>query len=142
MDNLFNTQVQMALAPIDANGGAVTPLAIDTLGFNALSILILVGNLAADMTALKLQECETSAGSYTDVTGGAFVAFPLAATGDGKIWRFNVKLAGARKRFYKVAGTAGAGASLIGMVAILGRANNLVPNTAAGSGCFEAPVNL
>lgn len=113
--------------PIDATGSTVTALALDSAFLNAgykdLCIVIQIGNIAADSTALKLQECDTSAGSYTDVTGGAFttVPLPLGTGGDNGIWLMFVDLTGNHKRYFKVVFTAGSGATLAAGLAIFGR---------------------
>lgn len=146
MHTLQNAYVVQAFRPIDANGTTVTALAMDSgaapAGYNELTVIIVTGNVAADMTALKLQHCDTSGGSYTDVTGGHFGAttpLPLGTGGDNGTWMLNVTLTGAHKRYFKVVATAGAGATLIAGIGIFTRPN-VAPSTAAERGLTDGNI--
>ena len=84
------------------------------------------------MTALKLTECETSGGSYTDITGATFsggldtdgttLALP-SATDDDQIPKFEVNM-DKRMRFIKVVATFGDG-TVGGYVAAVARLSEL-----------------
>lgn len=146
MHTLQNAYFAQCWRPIDATGVTVTALALDSAqapaGFSELCIIIQTGNVAADMTALKLQHCETSGGVYTDVTGGNFGAttpLPLASGGDNGLWAIFVTLSGAGKRFYKVVATGGAGATLIAGLAIFTRAG-VAPDTMALRGLVDGTI--
>jgi hypothetical protein len=144
--SLQNALFVQAFRPIDANGTTVTALAMDSgaapAGYNELTVIVGTGNVAADMTALKLQHCDTSGGSYADVTGGNFGAttpLPLNSGGDNGLWACFVTLTGSGKRYYKVVATAGAAATLIFGLGIFTRAN-VAPNTATLRGLVDNAV--
>lgn len=135
MNTLDNIKFAKTLAPISANGGAYTCTAVDTLGFNHAHVVIMVGVIGADATGVKVTECETSGGSYSDITGATFTL--TTATSAGTIHVCSIKLQ-KRMRYLKLAATAGAGATLLGSVILLSRANQ-TPNTNAERG-VEATV--
>lgn len=146
MHTLQNAFYAQLWRPIDANGVTVTAIAVDMAqapaGFNEITFVIQTGNVAADMTALKVQHCDTSGGSYTDVTGanfGATTPLPLGTGGDNGIWVCNITHTGAGKRFYKVVATGGAAATLIAGLAILTRPN-VAPDTAALRGLVDGTI--
>jgi hypothetical protein len=149
MHTLQNAYFAQAFRPLDANGVTVTALAMDSgaapAGYNELTVLILTGNVAGDMTALKLQHADTSAGSpvaYADVTGGNFGAttpLPLGTGGDNGIWACMVTLTGNGKRYYKVVATAAAQITLIAGVGIFTRPN-VAPDTATLRGLVDGSI--
>ena len=104
-------------AIIDNNTATAT--AIDTKGARYAEIVVIQGATDIAMTALKLQECETSGGTYADITGATFnagldtdgtaLALP-SATDDNQIAVFQVNL-DKRMRFIKVVATFGDGTS-------------------------------
>ena len=78
-------------------------------------------------TVFKLTECDTSGGSYTDITGavgsGSTGNTRLPQTGDaGKVIKFFVPLGGSRLRFIKPEITTGA-TTIVGINVDLYRAN-------------------
>ena len=93
------------------------------------------------MTALKMQESDTSGSGHADITGlvygtssniaGSTSALP-SATDDNKTFLFEIDLKG-RKRYLDLVATAGDGAAgtFMAAVAVLGRAEDLT-DTAAG----------
>ena len=114
----------LTLAPADLSGVSgtlITPL--DTTKGTQAAFIVLIGNLAADASALKVQESDSGSGSWTDVTGGAWTA-PLAASGDNKVYVWlGDKVNGAwTKRYLQVLATGGAGATLLGCAGIVGTA--------------------
>ncbi len=110
---------------------SATATAIDTRGFDYLTVICQLGATDIAMTALKLQNCATSGGTYVDVTGatfsggtgayGATLALP-SATDDTQTCVFQIDLRG-RDPFYKVVATFGDGAvgGFIAAVAVLTR---------------------
>jgi hypothetical protein len=106
--------------PLDINGVANTGTAFDTAilgGLGEAACIVTFGNVAADTTALKIEESDDNS-SWGDVTSGAFsgTALPTAAAGDNKLWLFHLELGGARKRYLRVSCTPGAAATLYGAV--------------------------
>ena len=96
----------IAISPLLVDNTTATAIAIDTMGFNYALIQFIFGAGANSVTVLKLQECETSGGSYADITGSAFTGADLpSATDDNQIWNWNVKLGNGRMRFIKVVAT-------------------------------------
>ncbi len=129
------------------NGAGAAALVIDTLGFQYLEIWMMLGALAADMTALKLQESDVKASATTltsgvDISGTVFVtdtndaggatAYPTTASDANKIYKWEIDLRG-RKRYILLVATAGAGATYIAALAELSRGAQ-VPTLAADKG--------
>ena len=129
---LQNVKFHKFLAPIDANGVTVTDLEVDTLGWHYLVIHIIAGNVAADMTALTVNESDTAA-----QTGDVIVTFTAltAAAGDGDMVACFIDLR-KRKRYISIVGTAGAGATLISIVGMLYNGDQ-APDTATERGLVE-----
>lgn len=101
---------------------------IDTLGFDEVAVDIWLDTAASTsnvLTVLKLSECDTSNGSYSDIdalTGGTGFTIPTAAnTSIAEIYRLNVDCRG-KKRWLKPTVTAGNAALIMGVTATLGRA--------------------
>lgn len=99
------------------DNASLTTNVIDTLGFDRLEIIVLIGALDIAMTALKLQESDVAASS-TALTGGADITgtvggtdFTLPiATDDNKILVFDINLVNqARKRYLDMVATGGDG---------------------------------
>lgn len=150
MLNIQNMKPILSLPPVDINGTTATITEIDTrpIGtsgvppvgpFHYMTIIFSLGNIAANMTTLKLQGGDVT-GALSDITSGAHTA-PLAATGDNQMWIWNVDLRKNGYRFYNVVATAGAGATVASMHTILSRAESSTPQTAAGTGAF-AVINI
>jgi uncharacterized protein YdbL (DUF1318 family) len=136
---LHDTQGQkfvQAIAPAIVDGASATSIPVDTNGFNNLALIVLLGAMDDALTALKVQESDTSGGSYTDITGADFsVSGSLPdATDDGKNVAVQINLQ-RRKRWIKVVATAGATLNGVAMaaLAILSRAES-VPFDAASRG--------
>jgi len=99
------------------DNASATSTAIDCKGARYAEIIVVQGATDIAITALKLQECETSGGSYADITGATFsggldtdgtaLALP-SATDDNQIAPFQVNL-DKRMRFIKVVATFGDG---------------------------------
>lgn len=89
----------------------VTSDYIDTANCEEVTILCVLGVMAASSTwDLKLQECDTSGGTYADLTGTA--ATQAVATDDDKVIGITIKKP--LKRFLKVVSTRGDGGNATG----------------------------
>lgn len=96
---------------------SATAAEIDGKGAAYAEVILQLGATDIALTALKLQECDTTGGSFVDVTGADFdggsntdggtLALP-SATDDNQTCVFQVNLIG-RKRFLKVVATFGDG---------------------------------
>lgn len=116
-------------AILDNTSATVT--AVDCAGYGYLEVIVQLGATDIAITALKLTECDTSGGSYTDITGATFdggsnvdgtaLALP-SATDDDQVHVFQVKLDG-RKRYVKPVCTFGNG-SVGGFVSATARLSN------------------
>jgi hypothetical protein len=139
--------VAIAPAAIIDNASA-TATEIDCKGANYLEIPIQIGATDIAVTALKLQECDTSGGSFTDITGATFsagnnvdgVALALpSATDDNQPHVFQVNLVG-RKRFIKVVctfgdGTAGGFVAATARLSQVGYLSETMTDRASGGIC-------
>ena len=117
---------------------------VDTSGWNHLRVLMQIGNLdialgsTAEGNALKLEECDTSGGSYTDVTDAA-LADAIAADEDGKLFAIDIDLRKTHKRYMRLNaphagdGAVGVNASALGILSM----PNIGPKDAAGQGLTE-----
>lgn len=133
MNNAQMGKYVVAIAPAaiidDASAVAAE---IDTLGAGYTEIVLQLGATDVAMTALKLQESDTSGGSFTDVTGADFstgldtegnaLALP-SDTDDNQTCVFHVNNIG-RKRFLKVVATFGNGTTG-GFIAGIARLSHL-----------------
>lgn len=117
---------------------------VDTQGYNHLRVLFIVGTLDAPIRsydtgiAPKIRECDTTDGSYTDVTDAA-LANVIAADEDDSLFAIDIDLMKSHKRYMEVycpntsGGTTGANLAIIGQ---LSRAD-IGPVNAAGQGLTE-----
>lgn len=116
------------IRPVTATA-TTTGSAVDTKGYNSAAVILEVGTVSGTTPTLdvKLQECATSGGTYTDVSGAVFTQ--VTATGNSQILRIE-DLGVTRKRYLKAVGTiAGTTPSFaFGVEILLGRA-------------FREPVN-
>lgn len=128
-----------AIKPATVDGASATSEAIDTLGFDELALILQLGVMDDALTALKVQECATSGGSYVDVDGADFSTdgtLPTAGD-DGKIEGVFINLQN-RMRFIKLiltSGATGAGAT-VSALGILSRPET-VPSDAASRGLAQ-----
>lgn len=116
------------IRPVTATA-TTTGSAVDTKGYNSAAVILEVGTVSGTTPTLdvKFQECATSGGTYTDVSGAVFTQ--VIATGSSQILRIE-DLGVTRKRYLKAVGTiAGTTPSFaFGVEILLGRA-------------FREPVN-
>lgn len=127
------------------DNGSYTSQAGDTKGYDSAVVVVQMGATDIAATVLKVQECDTSGGTYTDITGatcdggtnidGTTASLP-AATDDDKFFAVQLSNLATRKRYLKIVltigdGTTGAFASVF---ALLFRGKD-VPATPAELGC-------
>jgi hypothetical protein len=127
------------------NGDLASNTYVDTAGFGHVRFLIATGAIdaalgsTAETAAPKIEECDTTGGSYTDVSGAA-LADAIADTEDSSLFAIDVDLTKSHKRYMQVNaphagdGTAGVTACII---AILSRPIGNTPATAAECGLAE-----
>jgi len=137
-----------ALTDHEKDNDSFTAVAIDTSDFDYAELAALVQGIPADMTALKVQECDTSGGTYADVTGAVFgtstaksgstSTLPTGASDDDTIRLIQIDLRG-RKRYLKVVATAGDGSGTATELTVLCRLSRakIKPDTAAEAGAAE-----
>jgi len=116
----------------------------DTLGLSGLLVVIQMGAIdigfgsTAETTPPLLEECDTTGGDYTAVTGAALSACP-GASDDGKLYGIFVDCAKSHKRYIRIQaphsgdGTAGVAASALG----IGFPSDQLPRDATGMGLAE-----
>jgi len=86
----------------------------DTFGMNYVAYIVSYGATDIATVALKLTECETSGGSYTDVPLADFSVLPLtlpSATDDNHLFAIFCPVNGLRKRYQKIVGSFGDGSA-------------------------------
>lgn len=147
MIEVQNMKIGILTPPqIKNNGDFDTNTYIDTQGWNHLRILFILGVITASApigstaegTAPLVEECDTTGGSYTDVSGAA-LADAIADSEDGLLFAIDVDLTKSHKRYMQVQaphvgdGTPGAALAIIG---ILSRPD-IGPKDAAGQGLTE-----
>ena len=132
---------------IKNNGDFDTNTYIDTAGWGHLRVLFITGVITASSpigstaegTAPLIEECDTTGGTYTDVSGAA-LADAIADDEDGLLFAIDVDLTKSHKRYMQVQaphsgdGTPGAALSIIG---ILSKPEGNGPANAAGMGLTE-----
>ena len=123
-----------------------TTAEIDTLGWDFLQILVIMGATDIAMTALAVTQSDASGSGHANITGlvwgtstnadGSASVLP-SATDDDKIQLAEIDLRG-KKRYIDVTGTGGDGSAgaFLCILAILSRAKD-APVTAAERGCDE-----
>lgn len=115
--------------PTGATLSAATALTIanliDMRGWGHLRVLMQFGTVTVAMTAApKLQHCDTTDGTFEDITGAVLSAAP-SATADGLQYAIDVDLMkGTAKRYAKIVGTKGTDATTgteLGVIGILSK---------------------
>lgn len=147
MVELQNAKVVQAVKPgAIKDDAAWTGEVIDTQGFEYAIVVCQFGATDVTLAALKLTECATSGGSFSDVPGcivgtsanieGDTSVLP-GATDDDTFVVFQVDLRG-RQRYLKVAATAGNGTlgTYMSAMCLLGRGHEL-PRTMAQRGALQ-----
>ena len=148
MIEIQNTKIGILTPPqIQNNGDFTTNTYIDTAGWGHLRILFMTGVITASSpigstaegTAPLVEECDTTGGTYTDVSGAA-LADAIADDEDGLLFAIDIDLTKSHKRYMQVQaphsgdGTPGAALAIIG---ILSRPDGNGPVNAAAMGLAE-----
>jgi len=142
--NQFETEkVVMMLPPqLKDNGNFAGNTYIDTMGYHGrLRVEFHVGTTDAaigstdEATPPKLEECETSGGSYTAITDAALAAV-IGAGDDNKIFAIDVDLRKTHKRYIEVTAPHAADGTTGANLCIVGRLSGpeKLPETAAEQG--------
>lgn len=111
-----NAKAVIAAAPDVLDNESATAVVIDSKGFEYLTVYSLVGATDIALSALKVQECDTSDGQFGDIEGAAISPLPTA-TDDNKVYGFFITLIG-RKRYFKLVATAGDGSAGVNFAAL------------------------
>jgi len=139
-----DSKIMTMLAPVSANGAAFTTTALDTVqsGVKAdwATVFVYFGSVGANITAgnFKLTESDDNS-TYADVAGTTALTV-TASTDNGKIWAFQLDTR-KRKRYIKLALTAGASATLAAAWGELSRQKEM-PSTAATRGITGTEIVL
>jgi len=147
MIEALNFKAVPVLPPVSKDNGDFDGNAVyDTQGIgDGILFLIQCGSLAAavgstaETDPLKITECDTDDGEFTDITG-AELAAAIAAGKDGKVYGIFVSLRKTHKRFMKVDPPhVGSGTGTSSWIAILalGFGPQIAPQTAADMGLEE-----
>ena len=143
--DIQTTKTGLLLPPqLKDNGDFAGNTYIDTAGFNHLRVLLAVGTLdetigsTDDTTAPLVEECDTTDGTYTDVSDAA-LADAIAATEDDSLFAIDIDLRHVHKRYMRVQaphaadGTTGCNLAIIGILSVPDDA----PDSAAEQGLAE-----
>jgi hypothetical protein len=107
------------IQPINGNNATTLTAAIDMQPWGSLLAILQVG-VIDQVVDFKLQECATSGGSYTDISGKSITQ--AAATDDGKTYLINLQAEelASGSRYVKASVTVGNGTSSLVSVVCLG----------------------
>lgn len=144
--NMIETMKTVVMLPMQLkdNGSFSNNTYADTQRWSHLRVEFHIGAIDIGVgsggagNALKLEECDTSGGSYTDITDAA-LADAIADTEDDKIFAIDLDLRKSHMRYVRVndpqAGDGAVGANMY----VLGRLSNpqVTPVNAAGQGLEE-----
>jgi hypothetical protein len=136
--------VQLVAPQLKDNGDFAGNIYVDTLGYNHVEFQFITGTVDAaigstdEATPLKIEECDTTNGTYTAVTSAAMAAV-IGAGDDNKMSVIDIDLAKSHKRYMEItaphAGDGTTGCNFAAQ-AVLSRPN-VAPATAAQRGLSE-----
>jgi hypothetical protein len=140
------TKTVIVTAPqLKNNGDAAGLTTVDTMNWGHARFLFVIGTTdaaigsTAEGTAPKIEECDTTDGSYTDITS-AVLADAIAATEDDSLFAIDVDLTKSHKRYMQPdaphVGNGTTGANLC-ILCILSKPEGERPVSAAGQGLAE-----
>jgi len=119
---------------------------INTHGYDYCTVLVNIGVTDVAMTTLKIQECDTSGGTFANISGltygsatnidGSTSTLP-SSTADNTIVAFDIDLRG-RKKYLQLVAQAGDGSAgtYASAVALLSRGDK-APTNASERGCGQ-----
>ena len=93
------------------DNAAFTTTAVDCADCAEVTFLVYFGAMDIAVAAFKLTECDTSGGSYTDVSGADFTASLPSATADNTFYAVHVTNMSGRKRYLDLSLTGGDGSA-------------------------------
>lgn len=136
--NAIETQKSVVMMPMQLkdNGSFVSNAYIDTAGWSHLRVEFHVGAIDIGVgsggasNALKLEECDTTGGSYSDITDAA-LADAIADDEDDKIFAIDLDLRKSHKRYVRVNDPQAGDGSTGAYMYIVGRLSN--PQVALGT---------
>lgn len=145
MSKLHDAKFVQVIAPAAITDNAsYTTAEVDTLGYNYATFIFNLGASDIAMTALKIQESDTSGSGMADIAGtvlgtatdidGSTTALP-SATDDNKFIVIQLDLRG-RKRYLDMVATAGDGdtGTFAACSCVLTRAD-VAPESVSDAGC-------
>jgi hypothetical protein len=92
-------------------------------------VVLDAGTFTTGTLDVKVQESDTSGGTYTDIAGAAFAQ--VTSTTDDSIYVGTIKLEGSRKRFLRAVAVVATAACLASVTIHLARPVNLPAQTPA-----------
>lgn len=111
-----------------------TGTAVDTQGFDDCLVVLTVGTIATTGTLdVKVQECDTTGGSWSDITGAAFSQYTSASDETHVVGRIHVA---GRKRYLRGFANVAAAASEFSVGFILASAQR-TPTSQTASVAFN-----
>ena len=125
-----NDLAKFLLYPVSSATNATSTGTVDCVTYSQGRIEIDYGVASSDVTTLKLGECATSGGTYTDIatfTGGDTTdgfTIPSADTSNGVMVRWNINLR-KRKRYLKLTFQNTSAATVVSSKAYLSRAHQV-----------------
>ena len=138
--------VIMTPPQVKNNGDFDSNAYFDVAGYSHLRVLFVPGVITASSpigstaegTAPLIEECDTTGGSYTDVSGAA-LGDAIADDEDSKLFAIDIDLTKSHKRYMQVQaphsgdGTPGAALAIIGILS----KGDITPKNAAAMGLLE-----
>jgi len=129
--NAIETMKSVIMTPMQLadNASFASNTYVDTAGWSHLRVEFHVGAIDIGVgsggaaNALKLEECDTVGGSYTDITDAA-LADAIAADEDDKIFAIDVDLRKSHKRYVRVNDPQAGDGSTGAYMYVVGRLSN------------------
>jgi len=84
------------------SGAPILGEAVERAGWHTAMVIVKVAESAGDITAIQVQEDDTSGGTYSDIPGAAAPSASLPATGvAGGVYVFVIRLNPSRKAYIR-----------------------------------------
>jgi hypothetical protein len=145
MNGLHQAKFAQVIAPAAiVDNASFTTVEVDTLDYDYATFIFNLGATDVAMTALKIQESDTSGSGFADISGtdlssatdidGSATALP-SATDDGNVIVIQVNLKG-KKRYLDMVATAGNGSTgTYGSAVCVLSKGAIAPESVADTGC-------